>query len=133
VDIYMPDLKLLSPELSKRYLKAADYPRVAREALKEMHRQVGFLQIGEDGLARRGVLIRHLVLPGYPGETKEVLSWIARELGPKSHVNVMGQYRPGGVVGRGKFPELNRPLPSSEYRIALDIARDAGLTLLDRH
>jgi putative pyruvate formate lyase activating enzyme len=133
VDIYMPDLKLLNPALSRRYLKAEDYPEVARKALKEMHRQVGLLQVGEDGLARRGVLIRHLVLPGHAEETRAVLEWIARELGPETYVNVMGQYRPGGVVGQGRFPELNRPLPTTEYRFALELAREAGLIRLDRN
>ncbi len=131
VDIYMPDLKLLNPELSRRYLKAEDYPAVAREALKEMHRQVGALQIGEDDLARRGVLIRHLVLPGHLQETREVIQWIVRTLGPDTFVNVMGQYRPGGVVGRDRYPELNRPIPPAEYRQALDFAREAGLTRLN--
>ncbi|MGW8267996.1 MAG: radical SAM protein, partial [Longimicrobiales bacterium] len=110
VDIYMPDLKLFDAELCRRYLKAEDYPEVARAALREMHGQVGPLQIGEDGLARRGVLIRHLVMPGLPEETRAILSWIARELGHDTYVNVMGQYRPGGVVGRDRHPELDRPL-----------------------
>jgi len=133
VDIYMPDLKLLNPDLCRRYLKAGDYPGVARRALKEMNRQVGPLEIGPDSLARRGVLIRHLVLPGYPEETRKVLRWIVEELGPDAFVNVMGQYRPGGVVGRERFPELNRPLPMDEYRSALAFAREAGLRRLDAH
>ena len=131
VDIYMPDLKLLDPELCKRFLKAGDYPEVARNALREMQRQVGPLQIGEDGLARRGVLIRHLVLPGFPGETRAVLEWIAGELGTDAYVNVMGQYRPGGVVGPGRHPELNRPLRRGELLEALRAAEGAGLTRLD--
>jgi len=131
VDIYMPDLKLFDPELCRRYLKAPDYPEVARAALREMHRQVGPLQIGEDGLARRGILIRHLVMPGLPQETRAILSWIVRELGHDTYVNVMGQYRPGGVVGEGRHSELNRPLEPLELGSALSMARDAGLTRLD--
>lgn len=128
VDIYMPDLKLLSPELSRQYLKARDYPEVARGALREMHRQVGPLQIGEDGLARRGVLIRHLVMPGLPGETERVLQWIREELGPESFVNVMGQYRPAGRVKPGRFEEINRPLAAGELMAAREAAERLGLT-----
>lgn len=133
VDIYMPDMKLLSPLLARQYLKAEDYPAVAKAALREMHRQVGGLQIGEDGLARRGVLIRHLVLPGLPEETRKVTRWIAQELGPDTYVNLLGQYRPGGVVGHRRYPELNRPLLSEEYRAALDAAREAGLSRLEHN
>jgi len=132
VDIYMPDLKLLDPDLSRRYLKAGDYPEVAKAALKEMHRQVGTLEIGADGLARRGVLIRHLVMPGLPHVSRTILDWIARELGSESYVNVMAQYRPGGVVAPGKYPELNRTLGRSEHRDAIDFAEEAGLTRLDK-
>ncbi|MFC1660275.1 radical SAM protein [Gemmatimonadota bacterium] len=132
VDIYMPDLKFFDPELSRRYLKAADYPEVAREALKEMHRQVGVLQVDPEGLARRGVLIRHLVMPGLTEESRTMLQWIARELDPDTYVNVMAQYRPGGTVGPGRFPELNRPLGQAEYRVAVQAALDSGLTRLDR-
>jgi len=131
VDIYMPDLKLFSPSLSKRYLKAEDYPEVARNAVKEMHRQVGFLDIDADGLARRGVLIRHLVMPGLEAETRNILEWIASELGADTYVNVMGQYRPGGRVGPEVFPELNRPLSRREFFSALKVAEDVGLERLD--
>jgi len=131
VDIYMPDLKLFSPDLCKRYLKAGDYPEVAKTAVREMHRQVGFMDIDAKGLARKGVLIRHLVMPGLPEETKSILSWIVQELGPETYVNVMGQYRPGGKVGGQYPPELNRPLELSEYRTALRVAAEVGLLRLD--
>jgi putative pyruvate formate lyase activating enzyme len=131
VDIYMPDLKLFDPVLAKGYLKAEDYPGVAKAAVKEMHRQVGYLETDERGLARRGVLIRHLVMPGLDGETRAILEWIAKELGTGTYVNVMAQYRPGGKVGAGSYPELNRPLSSSEYRAALEIAAELGLENLD--
>jgi putative pyruvate formate lyase activating enzyme len=131
VDIYMPDLKLFDPELCKRYLRAQDYPGVAQAAVREMVRQVGPLQIGEDGLARRGVLIRHLVMPGLAEETRKILEWISRELGPDTYVNVLSQYRPGGVVGRDRYPELNRPLHPEEQTQARSVAREAGLTRLD--
>jgi putative pyruvate formate lyase activating enzyme len=131
VDIYMPDLKLFDPELCRRYLKAEDYPEVARAAVREMQRQVGSLEMDGDGLARRGVLIRHLVMPELPGETRAILQWIAEDLGPDTYVNVMGQYRPGGQVRKNRSPELNRPLQESEYRAALRIAREVGLQRLD--
>jgi putative pyruvate formate lyase activating enzyme len=131
VDIYMPDLKLFDPVLSKRYLKAGDYPDVARAALLEMHRQVGPLQIGPDGLARRGLLIRHLVMPGLPLETERILEWIRRQLGSDTYVNVMGQYRPGGRVRPDRYPELNRPLPHQELLRARAYAREVGLNRLD--
>ncbi len=127
VDIYMPDLKLFDPGLSKRYLKAEDYPEVAKAAVREMHRQVGFLQIGGDGLARRGVLLRHLVMPGHPGETQAILRWVAQEIGEDTFVNVMAQYRPSGKVGKDTFPEIHRPLHASEFAAALDFARGLGL------
>ncbi len=131
VDIYMPDVKLFDPELSRRYLRARDYPEAAKAALLEMHRQVRFLQIDDAGLARRGVLIRHLVMPGLPEESRSILEWIARELGPETYVNVMAQYRPGGKVGPDTFPELDRPLGMEEYRAALAAAKAAGLRRLD--
>jgi len=131
VDIYMPDLKLFDPGLAKRYLKAEDYPEAAKAGVKEMHRQVGYLETDARGLAKRGVLIRHLVMPGLEGETRAILEWIAKELGPRTYVNVMAQYRPAGKVGAGSYPELNRPLSSSEHRAALDIATEVGLENLD--
>jgi putative pyruvate formate lyase activating enzyme len=130
VDIYMPDLKLSSPGLCRRYLKAEDYWEVAKAAVLEMHRQVGFMDLDPNGLARRGVLIRHLVMPGLPEETRSVLTWIVQEIGPETYVNVMGQYRPGGRVGGQYRPELNRPLELSEYRAALRAAEELGLRRL---
>jgi putative pyruvate formate lyase activating enzyme len=132
VDIYMPDLKLFSPELSRRYLKAGDYPEVAKAAVKEMHRQVGFLQTDGSGLATRGVLIRHLVMPRLLEESRVIFQWIAEELGPETYVNVMAQYRPGGKVARDRYPEINRPLEPLEHGAALVLAQEAGLTRLDR-
>ena len=131
VDIYMPDLKLFSPEISRRYLKAEDYPEVAQIAVREMHRQVGLLQVDPSGLARRGVLIRHLVMPGLPEETRSILAWIAGELDPETYVNVMPQYRPGGRVGGDRYPEIDIPLGMREYRAALVVAEEVGLTRLD--
>jgi putative pyruvate formate lyase activating enzyme len=87
-----PDFKYWTSEASARYLKAADYPEAARRTIKAMHEQVGPLQIDSDGLARRGVLIRHLVMPGALAETRASLEWVARQLGSDSYVNLMDQY-----------------------------------------
>ncbi len=131
VDIYMPDFKYWTGEASGRYLMAADYPDAARAAIREMHRQVGPLQLDADGLAVHGLLIRHLVMPGALEETRRILEWIAAELGPDTYVNLMDQYRPAGKVSAERFPELNRELERSEFQAAQQIARDLGLTRLD--
>ncbi len=131
VDIYMPDFKLWSVERSRRLLMAADYAAAARFAIKEMHRQVGPLAVDADGLAVRGVLLRHLVMPGCLEETRAILSWVAAELGADAYVNLMDQYRPAGRVGPGRFAEIGRPLEPAEYREALRAAREVGLRRLD--
>ena len=131
VDIYMPDFKFWSHEVSRKYLKAEDYPKAARAAIAEMHRQVGDLVVDADGLARRGVLLRHLVMPGELDETRAILEWVARKLGPRVYVNLMDQYSPAGVVDGERYPELNRRLFSDEFRQAREIARDLGLRRLD--
>jgi len=94
VDIYMPDFKFWNPRTASLLAKARDYPERAREAIAEMHRQVGALRFGPDGLARRGVLVRHLVMPGQLDETRAIMGWLATELSPDTYVNVMAQYRP---------------------------------------
>jgi putative pyruvate formate lyase activating enzyme len=131
VDIYMPDFKFWSAERSRRYLMAADYPAAARAAIAEMHRQVGPLLLDADGLAVRGVLLRHLVMPGCLDETRAILAWIAAELGPETYVNLMDQYRPAGKVRAGRFEDISRPLAAAEYREALAIAHRVGLRRLD--
>ncbi|MGD2217987.1 MAG: hypothetical protein PVJ64_14615, partial [Gemmatimonadales bacterium] len=98
VDIYMPDFKVWSRMAAAKYLKAEDYPDAARVAIAEMQRQVGALQIDANGVAWRGVLLRHLVMPGQLDETQAVLEWIARELGTDTYINLMNQYRPAGRV-----------------------------------
>lgn len=131
VDIYMPDFKVWDGAVAKRYLKAPDYPDAARAAIREMHRQVGPLQMDEHGLARRGLLVRHLVMPGMPEETHQIMRWLAEELGPDTYVNVMAQYYPAGAVSAEKYPEINRKLSRSEYDEAVRLAREAGLRRLD--
>ncbi|HEX2102910.1 MAG TPA: radical SAM protein [Solirubrobacteraceae bacterium] len=130
VDVYMPDFKLWSSEVSRRYLAKRDYAEVARRTVKEMHRQVGELVLDDDGLARRGLLVRHLVMPGLVDETEAILRWIAEELGPDTYVDVMAQYYPAGRTG--EFPEIDRHLYRSEFERALALADELGLRRLDR-
>ena len=131
VDIYMPDFKFWDPGMARRYLRAADYPETARQAIKEMHRQVGALRFDEDGVARRGLLLRHLVMPHDICGTREIMLWVARELGTDTYVNVMAQYRPAGKVSRTEYPEINRCLTHEEFLRAIEAAREAGLFRLD--
>jgi putative pyruvate formate lyase activating enzyme len=131
VDVYMPDFKFWDAEMARRYVKAPDYPEAARRAIREMHRQVGPLVVDEDGLALRGVLLRHLVMPGGIAGTREILKWVARELGPDTYVNVMAQYYPAGKVNGSEYVEINRPIEWGEFQQALADARASGLVRLD--
>ena len=128
-DIYMPDFKFWDPDLSQKYLQAGDYPEVARRAVLEMHRQVGDLELDERGVARKGLLIRHLVMPGCVKDTAAVMKFLAGEVSQRTYVNVMAQYRPCGEAR--KFPELARSLSPEDYDEAVAAARRAGLTRLD--
>ncbi len=130
VDIYMPDFKFWNPERARKYSKTPDYPEVARRTIKEMHRQVGDLVLDEFGLARRGLLLRHLVMPGMLDETEAILRWVAEELGPDTYVNVMAQYYPAGRVPE-HYPEINRHLYREEFERALELADRLGLRRLD--
>lgn len=129
-DIYMPDFKFWDPQLAEDACQAGDYPDVACKALAEMHRQVGDLQLNNAGIARRGLLIRHLVLPGGLAGTREIMRFIARSVSSGSYVNIMSQYRPCGraaeVVG------LSSCLSAKDYHTAVQAARDEGITRLDR-
>ena len=127
VDIYMPDFKLWSPHLALKYLKAKDYPEAARCAIKEMHRQVGALQIDANGLATRGVLLRHLVMPGLMDETRSILRFIAEEVTPDTLVNIMAQYYPSHKVNAEKYAEIHRHITRSEYREVVEFAQQVGL------
>lgn len=130
VDIYMPDFKFWSEERSRHYMKAADYPEVAREAIREMHRQVGPLRKDDDGLAVRGLIVRHLVMPGMVDETRRIVDWVRRELGPETYVNLMDQYYPDAEVAEGgRYEEIDRGLRSGEFREAKRFAREAGVRL----
>jgi len=131
VDIYMPDLKYWSAERSRTYLRAENYPEAARAAIKAMHRQVGQLVVDREGLARRGLIIRHLVMPGALDETRAILQWIVEELGRDTYVNLMDQYYPAGKVSAEHHPEINRRLAPQEFPEARAIARQLGLRRLD--
>jgi putative pyruvate formate lyase activating enzyme len=130
-DIYMPDFKFWSAERSKLYMKAEDYPDVARRVIRAMHNQVGDLVINENGLARRGLLIRHLVMPGMLDETRSILEWIAAALGTNTYINLMDQYHPAGKVSAVQYHEINRRTLSSEFLEAKRIAWSLGLHRLD--
>lgn len=128
-DIYMPDFKYSDAEVAKRFSNAPDYPHVAKMALKEMHRQVGDLVINSDGIAQRGLLIRHLVLPDDLAGTSEAMKFISEELSPHSYVNVMEQYRP--EYKAGEYPPLDRRITKDEFFKAVKIAKDTGIMRLD--
>ena len=127
MDIYLPDFKFWKPETAHEFADAPDYPDVARAAVKEMYRQVGDLVLDEHGLARRGLLVRHLVMPKGLEETREILRFLAREVSPETFVNVMPQYRPEGLASR--YSAIARPLAAPEFQEALAFAREAGLRL----
>ncbi len=129
VDIYMPDFKFWDADIADQTCQAPDYRQVACDAMREMHRQVGDLIIDDNGLARRGLLVRHLVMPKGMAGTREVMRFIAGQISPETYVNIMPQYRPCGRAR--EFPDLARALSMSEYKTALKEARDEGITRLD--
>ena len=131
VDIYMPDFKVWDSRTALKYLLAKDYPEAARRVIQEMHRQVGELKVDEHGLAKRGVLVRHLVMPGGIGGTREIMEFLAREVSPHTYVNIMAQYYPAGKVSKDKYPEINRGISRQEYMDAIVAAQEAGLYRLD--
>ncbi len=138
VDIYMPDFKFWHKDSARRLAKAKDYPERAREAILEMHRQVGDLRFGRDGLARRGLLVRHLVMPGQQAEAAAIFEWLARAVSPDTYVNILEQYKPEyQVAGRGsdsrpeKYTEINRKPYRAELDAAYRAARQAGLWRFD--
>jgi len=129
VDIYMPDMKYGDAEIARRYSKVANYPQVNQTAVREMHRQVGDLKINEMGLAQRGLLVRHLVLPENLAGTDQIVKFLATEISPATYLNLMDQYRPAYKAHH--FPELNRRITRKEYQAAVRMAQDAGLKRLD--
>lgn len=125
IDIYMPDIKYGDTETAKKYSNAPDYPQVAKKAIKEMHRQVGDLVIDKHGIAQRGLLVRHLILPNGLAGTKKALHFIATEVSKDTYVNIMDQYRP--CFKAANFSEINRMITMDEYHEAIRIAQDEKL------
>lgn len=125
VDIYMPDIKFGAAGPGKKYCSVPDYPETAFRAVKEMHRQVGDLQMDEQGIATSGLLVRHLVMPGGLAFTEQVVRFIADEISPHTYINIMSQYRP--CYRASDFPEIAKSISSSEFSDAKKIARDYGL------
>jgi putative pyruvate formate lyase activating enzyme len=130
VDIYMPDLKLASSEHTRRYVGKREYFDVASRNVLEMQRQVGDLTLDERGLASRGLIVRHLVMPGLLNETEAVLRFIAERLGPGTYVNLMGQYYPAGKTAL--YPEIDRRPRAEELVRAYEIAEELRLRRLDQ-
>lgn len=129
IDIYMPDMKYSDSMLGKKYSRVPDYAEINRTAVKEMHRQVGDLNIDSDGIAISGLLVRHLILPNNIAGTEETLSFIANELSKGTYINIMDQYYPSYRVNR--YPELNRRISREEYKDAREIAKKYRLERLD--
>lgn len=129
IDIYMPDFKYSNPQATLKYSKAKDYPTVAKAAIKEMHRQVGDLVMDERGIALRGLLVRHLVLPEGLAGTEEVVKFLVEEISPNTYTNIMAQYYP--CYKAFEHPPLDRRITNEEYRKAIKTAREAGLRRLD--
>lgn len=143
VDIYLPDFKVWKKESSQRLLKADDYASVATESIKAMHRQVGDLKFTSDGIAKQGVLVRHLVMPGKEDEGAAIVKWLAENVSKDIYVNIMEQYRPDAHVGKKRrgavskesigsigdlrYSEINRTVNAHETGVVQKAARDAGL------
>jgi putative pyruvate formate lyase activating enzyme len=129
-DIYMPDFKYTRGDIAERYSQAADYPEVVRAALKEMHRQVGDLELDEEGIALRGLLVRHLVLPDGMAGTREAMRFLTTEISKNTYVNIMDQYRPCGNLIPPDSP-LGRRITRQEFQEAVRLAREEGLRRID--
>ncbi len=128
-DIYMPDFKFWDSYWSKRYMNAPDYREKAIDAIKEMHRQVKDLVINQEGIAKRGLIIRHLVMPNNIAGTDNIMKFIAKDISLNTYVNIMDQYRPYGKAPED--PNINRMITVKEYRDAIESAKKAGLKRLD--
>ncbi|MBI5839487.1 MAG: 4Fe-4S cluster-binding domain-containing protein [Chloroflexi bacterium] len=129
IDIYMPDMKYAHPLTALKYSKARDYPKCNQIAVEEMHRQVGDLQVDEHGIATRGLLVRHLILPNGLAGTKEIVRFLAGKISRDTYLNLMDQYRP--CYNARLFPQLNRPITTREYEEAVQLAHAEGLYRLD--
>jgi putative pyruvate formate lyase activating enzyme len=131
VDIYMPDMKYSDEKIAAELSGIKSYPEVNKAAVKEMHRQVGDLQLDEQGIAQRGLLVRHLVLPNGLAGTREVVRFLAQEISTNTYLNIMAQYHP--CYKAFDIPQLAHPLLNHEFYEAIDLAHQHGLYRLDRH
>ena len=127
VDIYMPDMKYSDEAIARKYSLIKNYPEINQAAVLEMHRQVGDLKLDDDGIAFRGLLVRHLVLPNNLAGSEAVLRYLADKVSKNTYVNIMAQYHP--VFRAGDFPELNRRITSQEYQQVIDMAEKLGIRL----
>ena len=130
VDIYMPDMKYSDEKTAEQLSGVINYPQVNRAAVREMHRQGGDLQLDKQGVAKRGLLVRHLVLPNRLAGTEEVVRFLAREVSADTYLNIMAQYHP--CHRAFDIPQLARPLNRQEFAEAIDLAHQQGLFRLDR-
>ncbi len=124
-DIYMPDFKFSDDDVAAKLCKARDYPQIAMYAIKEMHMQVGDLLLDERGVAVRGLIVRHLVMPNGLAGTRKVMRFLAQNISKNTYVNIMDQYHPCGLAH--KYPEINRYINTKEFEEALQIAREEGI------
>jgi putative pyruvate formate lyase activating enzyme len=124
IDIYLPDLKYADDRYARKYSAAENYVDVARRAIREMYRQVGLVQLDEDGIARRGLMVRHLVLPNDIAGSVASLEWLAREISPQVTISLMAQYYPANHAS--KIPLLSRPLYQQEYLRILSAIEELG-------
>ncbi len=131
VDIYMPDMKYSDARIAEQLSGIKDYPRANQAAVKEMHRQVGDLQMDERGVAQRGLLVRHLVLPNRLAGTEEVVRFLSQEVSRDTYLNIMAQYHPCHKAF--DLPRLSRRITDKEFNEAIELAHRYGLNRLDRH
>ena len=131
IDIYMPDMKYSNDKIAEQLSGIKDYPKVNKAAIKEMHRQVGDLQLDEQGIAQRGLLVRHLVLPNRLAGTEEIVAFLAHEVSANTYLNIMAQYHPCHKAF--DIPQLSRPVSKQEFHEAIDLAHRQGLNRLDRY
>jgi putative pyruvate formate lyase activating enzyme len=129
-DIYMPDFKFWDPDIASDTCEAQDYPEIARDAITEMFRQTGDLKIDSKGIAEKGLLVRHLVMPEGMAGTKEIMEFLHNDLSPETYVNIMPQYRPCGKAYED--PRFSRPISTGEFNEAIQAGIRVGLTRFDQ-
>ncbi len=125
IDIYMPDFKFVDPVQSELTMNATDYPEIAKRAILEMYRQVGDLVIDSKGIAQRGLIVRHLLMPGNTKETGEIFEFLSNSVSKNTFTNIMNQYKPQGTASQS--PEINKLVTDTEFKHAIELARLSGL------